>query len=124
MGKNQHGDDSGDIHNRAVLGNLDLPPAGLEFDVVEDKAGFLRRQLEDIKAYEKGLNNETDATGLMLVMESIASGRAGTGLACREMVDILSRQSFRENIPADVPEGVRVANKKGLDIYHHVAGRS
>jgi len=74
---------------------------------------FIRRGLEDKKAYDKGLNNETDASSLMLVMESIASGRAGTASACREMEDILSRQNFRENIPAGLPEGVRVANKTG-----------
>lgn len=71
------------------------------------------RGVEDGKAYEKGLNNSTDAYDMMLVMESIATGKAGSTGACREMLEILSKQKFRARIPAGIPEGVRVANKTG-----------
>jgi beta-lactamase class A len=71
------------------------------------------RGVEDIKAYEKGLNNRTNATGMALVMQSIALGKVGTGEACGEMIDILSRQKYRAKIPAGIPPGVKVANKTG-----------
>ena len=71
------------------------------------------RGVEDGKAFERGLNNETDALSLMLVMEAIVAGTAGSETACREMVGILARQKFRAGIPSGLPQGVMVANKTG-----------
>ena len=71
------------------------------------------RGVEDIKAYEKGLNNRTDAVSMALVMSSIAQGRAGSQEACQEMIEILSQQKYRDKIPAGIPAGVKVANKTG-----------
>ncbi len=73
----------------------------------------VRRGVEDTPAYERGLNNMTDASDLMLVLEAIASGKAGSPTACEEMIAILRRQKFRSGIPAGVPPGVPVANKTG-----------
>ncbi len=73
----------------------------------------VRRGVEDILAYERGLNNMTDAWDLMRVMEAIASGEAGSPPACQEMIAILERQKLRSGIPAGVPSGVPVANKTG-----------
>ena len=89
-------------------------------DRVMDTLGNMRingmrvlRGVEDGKAFERGLNNETDALSLMLVMEAIAAGKAGSESACREMVGILAGQKFRAGIPSGLPQGVTVANKTG-----------
>ncbi len=71
------------------------------------------RGVEDTLAYERGLNNRTDALALMQVMEAIAASQAVSRSACREMIDILTRQKFRAGIPAGLPESVRVGNKTG-----------
>jgi beta-lactamase class A len=71
------------------------------------------RGVEDIKAYEKGLNNRTDASSMALILSSIAEGRAGTPEACEEMIEILSRQKYRSKIPAGIPPDIKVANKTG-----------
>jgi beta-lactamase class A len=71
------------------------------------------RGVEDGKAYERGLNNRTDAHDLMLAMEALAQNRAASPAACREMVEILKRQKFREGIPAGLPAGVVAGNKTG-----------
>jgi beta-lactamase class A len=71
------------------------------------------RGVEDIKAFEKGLNNHTDAMSMMQVMYAIAEGKAGSEKACQEMIEILSQQKYRDKIPAGIPKGVRVANKTG-----------
>jgi beta-lactamase class A len=71
------------------------------------------RGVEDLKAYEKGLNNQTDAWSMMQVMLSLVEGTACSKEACKEMIDILSRQKFRAKIPAGIPDGIRVANKTG-----------
>lgn len=71
------------------------------------------RGVEDIKAYERGLNNRTDALSMMQVMYSIAEGRAGSRKACQEMIAILSQQKYCNKIPAGIPAGIKVANKTG-----------
>lgn len=71
------------------------------------------RGVEDSLAYEKGLNNQTDAYDLMLVMEVIAEGKAVSEPACQEMIQVLTRQKFRNGIPAGVPENMAVGNKTG-----------
>jgi beta-lactamase class A len=71
------------------------------------------RGVEDGPAFTAGMNNTTTAHGLMRVMEAIASGRAASPAATREMIAILGRQEFREMIPAGLPAGVRSANKTG-----------
>ncbi len=71
------------------------------------------RGVEDIKAYEKGLNNQTDALSMIQVMLSIVEGSACSERACEKMIEILSRQKFRDKIPAGIPDGIRVANKTG-----------
>lgn len=80
------------------------------------------RGVEDGMAYEKGLNNTTDALSLMQALEAIALGRAGREEDCREMVEVLLQQTFREGIPTGLPPGVQVANKTGqIDRLDHDA---
>ena len=80
------------------------------------------RGVEDGKAYEKGLNNTTDALSLMQALEAIALGRAGREEDCREMVEVLLQQTFREGIPTGLPPGIQVANKTGqIDRLDHDA---
>jgi beta-lactamase class A len=71
------------------------------------------RGVEDNKAFEKGLNNETTARALATLFEKLASGTAVTPSADREMIEVLKRQKFNDAIPAGVPAGTRVAHKTG-----------
>ncbi len=71
------------------------------------------RGVEDGKAYQAGLNNRTDAYDLMLTLEALVQNRAASPAACQEMIAILQRQKFRENIPAGLPAGTLVGNKTG-----------
>jgi beta-lactamase class A len=80
------------------------------------------RGVEDNKAFEKGLNNTTNARGLAVLLEAIAKGEAVDADASRQMMEILERQKFNEGIPAGVPAGTRVAHKTGeLTKLHHDA---
>ncbi len=74
---------------------------------------LVRRGVEDGKAFEQGLNNTTTARDLAVLLESLVSERAASPQACREMVAILERQEFNEEIPAGLPPGTRVAHKTG-----------
>ena len=87
-------------------------------------AGGMRvlRGVEDLKAFRAGLSNETTADALAALLEAVRDGRAVSPEADAEMVEILSRQTFTETIPAGLPPGTRVANKTGwITRIHHDA---
>lgn len=73
----------------------------------------VRRDLEDGKAFDRGLNNTTTANGLLRVLEAIAQGRAVDEASSREMLAVLERQTVNDRIPAGLPAGTRVAHKTG-----------
>ncbi len=81
------------------------------------------RGVEDQKAYDLGMNNTTTAKDLAIVMEMIATDKAGTSDDCAVMIDILKDQKFNEIIPAYLPEDVTVAHKTGsITRLHHDSG--
>ncbi len=80
------------------------------------------RGVEDIPAFERGMNNHTTARALAGVLEALARCERGdvapalrplTASDCGTVADILARQEFNEKIPAGIPAGVRVAHKTG-----------
>lgn len=80
------------------------------------------RGVEDSKAFQKGMNNTTTARGLLVLLESLAKGRAVSAGADERMIEILKRQKFRDAIPAGVPAGTSVAHKTGtITRIHHDA---
>jgi beta-lactamase class A len=81
------------------------------------------RGVEDSKAFQKGLNNTTTATDLMILLEAIASRRAVSADASERMITILLNQRFNEGIPAGLSSNVRVAHKTGsiTKAYHDAA---
>ena len=77
------------------------------------------RGVEDTKAFEAGLSNTTTARDLGVVMAQVAQGERFPAEQRTEMLAILERQHFRENIPAGLPERTRVANKTGWITGHN-----
>lgn len=71
------------------------------------------RGVEDSKAFEKGLNNVTNAYDLMLLFQGLAEGSLVNQEACDEMIAILMNQHFKDKIPALLPADVRTATKTG-----------
>ncbi len=81
------------------------------------------RGVEDLKAFDQGMNNTTDAAGLAMLFEKLASGQAVGAEADAEMIAILKRQKHNEGIPAGLPPGLEVAHKTGeVTKIHHDAG--
>jgi len=80
------------------------------------------RGVEDQKAFDRGLNNETTARALEVLLRKLAEGHAVGAKADAEMVAILERQKFHDAIPAGLPEGTAVAHKTGnITRIHHDA---
>jgi beta-lactamase class A len=71
------------------------------------------RGVEDNKAFDKGLNNETTAAGLGMLFDRLARQQAVSATADREMIEVLKRQKFNDAIPAGLPIGIAVAHKTG-----------
>jgi beta-lactamase class A len=75
---------------------------------------YVRRGVEDNKAFRAGLNNTTTAYDLMLLLRLIAEKKFLNSRACEQMIEILSAQHFNDGIPAGLPTGTRVAHKTGV----------
>lgn len=71
------------------------------------------RGVSDNPAFAAGMNNTTTAAALARVMEVIARCEVHSRAACDDMMQILTEQQFRSEIPAGVPAGTRVGNKTG-----------
>ncbi len=71
------------------------------------------RGVEDLKAYQLGMNNTTTAYDLMIIMKKIAEGEAASQNDCTEMINILLKQKLNSIIPAKLPLTVKVAHKTG-----------
>ncbi len=81
------------------------------------------RGVEDLKAFDLGLNNLTTSSALASLMEAIRQGRAVDPISDRHMVDVLLDQEFNEMIPAGLPSDVSIAHKTGqiTGIHHDAA---
>jgi beta-lactamase class A len=75
----------------------------------------VRRCVEDTKAFDKGMNNETDAAGMGAVMEAAATSPKLSAAARAKAWEILTGQTFNEEIPAGLhpQSGAVVAHKTG-----------
>lgn len=78
------------------------------------------RGIEDGKAFRHGLNNVATARGLACIFEKLEQRKVVSPHASEEMIDILCRQQFNEMIPAQLPDGIRIAHKTGWndELYH------
>jgi beta-lactamase class A len=83
----------------------------------------LRRGVEDIPAWERGINNRVTAAGLVRTLRVLQEVEHFSEELRREMLDILHAQEFRSGIPAGLPDEARVANKTGeISTVAHDAG--
>lgn len=83
----------------------------------------VRRGVEDQKAFDEGISNETTANGLVSMLRTIYEKRAFSEEACDQMLEILHGQRYKSGIPAGLPKDARVAHKTGnISTVHHDAG--
>lgn len=82
----------------------------------------VRRGVEDQKAFDQGIINETTARGLFVLLNAIARGQAVSKSASERMVEVLAAQKFNDGIPQGVPPGTKIAHKTGtITKVHHDA---
>lgn len=71
------------------------------------------RGVQDLKAFDAGMNNTTTAHDLATLLVQIENGGALSPASSAMMRDILLAQEFNDRIPAGLPRGTRVAHKTG-----------
>ncbi|EWT03472.1 beta-lactamase [Intrasporangium oryzae NRRL B-24470] len=78
-------------------------------------ATVVARGIEDVAAREAGLTNTVTAADLGVLLSAVArrDERLGGEAVCGPVEEILSRQVWRDQIPAGLPEGTWTANKTG-----------
>jgi len=84
---------------------------------------YTLRGVEDLKAFDEGLNNTMTSRDLAILMEAIRTGNAVSPEDDDEMVAIMRDQFFNSMITAGVPREAEVAHKTGsiTNIHHDAA---
>jgi beta-lactamase class A len=83
------------------------------------------RGVEDTRAYEAGISNETSAADILTLLAACRESLLFTGAGRAEMMAILRRQQHRSMIAQGIPDdsGAVVANKTGsISWVEHDAG--
>jgi beta-lactamase class A len=81
------------------------------------------RGVEDHVAFQKGINNETTAHGLVQLFRLLCEGEFLSEFSRQQIRDIFLAQEFKSMLPARLPSHVRVAHKTGeISTHWHDAG--
>lgn len=114
---------SSNLATNLLITRVDAKRANATAHALGADSILVLRGVEDQKAYDAGLNNTTTARDLGVLLAAIATDKAASPHACRDMLAILARQQFKEGIPAGLPPGTTVYHKTGwiTQIYHDAA---
>lgn len=116
---------SSNLAANLVLAHVGLAAVAEVWQLVGARHSTTRRGIEDLAARDAGLDNLVTAADLAALLSAIVTGAVGDG-AAREsrarlagpdarvrMLDVLLAQERREDLPAGLPPGTRIAHKNG-----------
>jgi beta-lactamase class A len=113
---------SSNLATNLIIDEIGADAVARTMDALGAGGMVVRRGVQDIPAFEAGLNNTATAGALATLLAAIARCERGDVHAalrplapddCAGIVDVLAGQEFTDRIPAGVPTGVRVAHKTG-----------
>jgi len=104
---------SSNLATNIVIEKLGAKNVMKTMDELGAKSIKVLRGVEDMKAFDAGLNNQTSANDLLVLFEKIAEGKAVNPKADSSMIKILLEQKHNDMIPAKLPSEVKVAHKTG-----------
>ncbi len=104
---------SSNLATNILMEHTSADSIGLTMRAIKADGVLVMRGVEDLKAYELGLNNVTTAYGMMKVMEAVFNSELVADSSRQEMIDILKKQHYNSMIPAGLPSDVEVAHKTG-----------
>jgi beta-lactamase class A len=106
-------DRSSNLATNAVIALVGAEQANATAHALGATTMRVLRGVEDGKAYERGLNNQTSARDLAALLTAIEQDRAASRRSCDAMRAILLGQRHNTEIPAGLPPGTPVAHKTG-----------
>jgi beta-lactamase class A len=120
---------SSNLATNLVLARIGIAAVGEVLRLVGMDDSRVERGITDTAGRMAGFDNLTSARDLGALFAAIAAGADGgdsacapvaTPPSCREMIDVLCAQEYRDDMAAGLPTGTRVAHKNGwvTDIRH------
>ena len=109
---------SSNLATNLVLGEVGRSAVAEAWRAAGATAGVVGRGIDDAAARAAGITNLVTARDLAALMSALALGAvdghpiAGRA-ACGEMLEVLCAQEYREDLPAGLPAGTRIATKNG-----------
>lgn len=104
---------SSNLATNIVIEKLGADNVMKTMDELGAKSIKVLRGVEDMKAFDAGMNNETSASDLMILFKHLANGTAVSQSADSSMIKILLDQKHNSIIPKNLPSKVKVAHKTG-----------
>ncbi len=104
---------SSNLATNIVIEQIDAKNVMKTMDKLGAKKIKVLRGVEDMKAFDLGMNNETSANDLLIIFEHLAKGKAVNTSADSNMINILLDQTHNSVIPKKLPNDVQVAHKTG-----------
>jgi beta-lactamase class A len=100
---------SSNLATNVLLDFVGVPRARQILDRTGISGVELIRGVEDDRAFDVGLSNQTTAQGMIGLLRGIYEGRFASRSLTAEMIEILCAQEFNSGIPAGLPAPVRAA---------------
>lgn len=104
---------SSNLATNLVIAQVGLPAVAEVWREAGARHSVTARGIEDFAARDAGRDNLVTAADLAALLGAIATGRLAGPAACAEMLDVLLAQQRREDLPAGLPPGTRIAHKNG-----------
>lgn len=104
---------SSNLATNLVIAEVGLPAVADVWRRAGAQHSVTRRGIEDFAARDAGLDNLVTAADLAALLTAVVTGTLASPAACAEMRDVLLAQERREDLPAGLPPGTRIAHKNG-----------
>jgi beta-lactamase class A len=104
---------SSNLATNIVIEKLGADNVMKTMDKLGAKSIKVLRGVEDMKAFDAGMNNETSASDLMILFKQLVNGTAVSQSADSSMIKILLDQKHNSVIPKNLPGEIKVAHKTG-----------
>ena len=114
---------SSNIATNTLIDLIDIGSLSRTMRSLNVKHSTVLRGVEDLKAFEAGLNNTITSSDMALIFQALLEGQAISRKHDNMMIDVLLNQELNEMIPAGLPEGTAIAHKTGdITRIHHDGG--
>ena len=114
---------SSNIATNLLMEIVDIRSISTTLEGVGVTQSRVLRGVEDLKAFDQGINNTITSKDMALILQEILQGETMVRDHAHAMIEIMLNQTQNEMIPAGLPVHTEVAHKMGeITKIHHDAG--